>query len=81
MNGKTAKLIRKVARTNPYAVKDMDENAPLTYGIKKGTDRTRVMKPGFRLTAKYIKRFYKKRFVTTDDMRQELSAARTLLKI
>jgi hypothetical protein len=81
MNGKTAKLIRNLARTNPYAVKDMDENAPLTYGIKRGTDHTRVMKPGFRLTAKYIKRFYKKRFITTDDMRKELEGAKTLIKI
>jgi len=81
MNGKTAKLIRNLARTNPYAVKDMDENAPLTYGIKRGTTDTRVMKPGFRLTAKYIKRFYKKGFITTDDMRKELEGAKTLIKI
>lgn len=76
MNGKTAKLIRKVAKTNPYGVKDI--MAPTKYGRSKNSAGTQVLAPGLRLTTKFIKKFYKQRFVTASDLRTELEAASSL---
>lgn len=70
MNGKTAKLLRKVARTNPYGVKNMNEDITL-YGKHRVTGST-VVAPGFRSTYKMLKKFYKQRMFTTTDLRNEL---------
>ena len=78
MRGQTVKLIKKLARTNPYAVKDND--AGTKYGRMKnvpmGTPDHRrpiVMSPGLRMTTKYIKKFYKAGHFTTADMRSEIA--------
>ena len=74
MNGKTAKLLRQVARTNPYGVENIDESHTL-YGRSK--DKTSiVVAPGFRLTYQYLKKFYEAGMFTTDDLRQELAHAK-----
>ena len=55
MNGKTAKLIRKVALTNPYKTEGHDEDTK--YYLKNGSVVT--LAPGKKLTTKLLKKFYK----------------------
>lgn len=70
MNSKTAKLIRKVARTNPYGNKNEDENNTL-YGKHKVHGNT-VLAPGFRATCKWLTKFHKEGRITTADLNAEL---------
>lgn len=76
MNGKTAKLLRRVAETNPYGVKEKDFDAESTlYGKHKNGTGTMVIAPGKRLTYKFLKKFYKQGKFTTADLRNELQSA------
>jgi hypothetical protein len=68
MNGKTAKLIRKVALTAPYGNKGFDEEET-KYVMRESTI---MLAPGVRLTEKLLKKFYKQGKFTTEDLRQGL---------
>ena len=71
MNGRMAKLLRKVAKTNPYGV-DNITNTKTLYQKSKRKDCIQLA-PGLRLTYKYLKRFYKRGEFTAADARQELA--------
>ena len=72
MNGKTAKLIRKVALTNPYKSPGHDEDT-VKYVTNNTNSSTIMLAPGKRLTTKLLKKFYKQGKYTTNDLRKELS--------
>jgi hypothetical protein len=74
MRGKTAKLLRNVARTNPYGVENMDGDEKTLYGKSKLDAGSIVIAPGFRMTYRYLKKFYKRGMFTTADLRNELQA-------
>lgn len=69
MRGKTAKLLRRVAKTNPYKSEKFEEN---TLYSRHQVKNNILMSPGLRLTYKYLKKFYKRGNYTTNDLRKEL---------
>jgi hypothetical protein len=71
MNGKTAKLIRRVASTNPYETKNFDDETRYVYHTNRSTW---LLAPGRRLTIKILKKLYKNGFLTTQTLRDELNA-------
>lgn len=69
MRGRTAKLLRKVAKTNPYYKTPQTEE--VRYKMDKRTGAM-VMVACERQSYKYLKKFYKQRRYTTADLRAEL---------
>lgn len=78
MRGKTAKLLRKVAQTNPYEIAKFDPDAETRYIIKSlsgnilNKNSTIFLAPGYRFTYKQLKKFYKDRKFNTEDLKKEL---------
>ena len=70
MRGKTAKLLRKLAATNPYNV----DNFTVETRYAKQPLGNYIMNPGFRLSYKYLKKFYKLGHYNTATIREELAA-------
>lgn len=68
MRGKTAKLLRKVAKTNPYNVKDITGK---TLYNRAQVGNNIILAQGFRLTYKFLKKFYKAGKFTTTELRAE----------
>jgi hypothetical protein len=71
MNRKISKLLKKVAKTNPYGVENID-NPRTLYQKSKSKDCIQLA-PGLRLTYKYLKRFYEEGKFTAQDARDELA--------
>ena len=72
MRGKTAKLLRKVAATNVYDVKDFTHD--VNY-IRSNTRKNIMLAPeSLRTTYKYLKKSYKKGGFTTRDLIVELES-------
>lgn len=68
MRGKTAKLLRSVAKTNPYEIDDKNFNSPTRYLVNKDTGVI-MLAPGQRYTYKTLKKFYKRRNFSTRELR------------
>lgn len=72
MRGKTARLLRRVAKTNPYGDKRKSNDDETLYKKSSLHDGSIVIAPGFRMTYRYLKKFYKQGRFTTTDLRAEL---------
>lgn len=78
MRGKISKLIRNVAKTDPYNVGKDKINAETKYGNSR-RGNFKVLAPGFKLTVKYLKRFYKQGHFTSNDLRENLATAQMVV--
>ena len=72
MNRTVSKLLKKLALTNPYGVNSVSSEVGYTTSKMSGT--TTVLKPGLKLTYRYLKKFYKLGHFTTADIRSEIAA-------
>ena len=68
MNGKTSKLIRRAAKSNPFEIEEKHMNSPTKYMWNKSKTEL-LIHPGLRMTYKKLKDMYKHKILTTDDLR------------
>lgn len=68
MNGKTSKLIRRGAKSNPFEIEDKHMSGATKYMWNKNKTQL-LVHPGIRMTYKKLKQMYKNKDLTTKDLK------------